>query len=47
MKIFTQGAIAAGLLALTACNQTPAENAADNIEAAAENEADALDFDGL
>ncbi len=44
MKILTQGAIAAGLLALTACGtNTPAENAAENIEAAADNQADYID----
>ena len=44
MKILKQGAIAAGLLALAACGgQTPAENAADNIEAASENQADLLE----
>ena len=41
MKIIYQAAVAAGLLALAACNNTPAEQAADNIEengeAAAEN----------
>lgn len=44
MKILTQGAIAAGLLTLTACGtNTPAENAAENIEAVADNQADYLD----
>lgn len=44
MKILKQGAIAAGLLGLAACGgQTPAENAADNIEAASENQADLLE----
>lgn len=44
MKIFTQGAIAAGLLTLTACgSNTPAENAAENIEAVADNQADYID----
>ena len=33
MKITTTIAIAVGLAALAACNQTPQENAADNIEA--------------
>ena len=41
MRILKQGAIAAGLFGLAACGgQTPAENAAENIEAAAENQAD-------
>ncbi len=44
MKILKQGAIAVGLLGLAACGgQTPAENVADNIEAASENQADILD----
>ena len=44
MRILTQGAIAAGLLALTACGtQTPAENAADNVESMAENQSDMLE----
>lgn len=34
---------AAGLAALAACNDTPAENAAENVEAAADNEADLLE----
>ena len=32
MKLIYQAAVAAGLLALAACNNTPAEQAADNIE---------------
>lgn len=45
MRIFTQGAIATALLALTACGstQTPAENAADNVAAMSENQADYLE----
>ena len=44
MRILTQGALAAGLLVLTACgSNTPAENAAENIEAVADNQADALE----
>ena len=45
MRILTQGAIAAGLLTLTACggSQTPAENAADNVSAVTENQADYLE----
>lgn len=44
MKILKQGAIAAGLMALAACGgQTPAENAADNVEAVSENQADLLE----
>ncbi|PVX29975.1 hypothetical protein DD559_12035 [Sphingomonas pokkalii] len=34
---------AAGLIALSACNNTPREQAADNIEANAENVADSYD----
>ena len=36
-------AMAAGLASLTACNSSPREQAADNIEAMTENRADALD----
>ena len=36
MKLIYQAAVAAGLLALAACNNTPAENAAENIEENAE-----------
>ena len=43
MKITTAMAVALGLAALTACNQSPRENAADNIEANAENVADNLE----
>ena len=41
-KIFVIGA-AAGLAALTACNSTPREQAAENIEAAADATADNLE----
>ena len=40
MKILTTLGLAVGLAALSACNQSPRENAADNIEANAENTAD-------
>ena len=43
MKILAQAAVAAGLLALGACTNTPAENAAQNVEMNAENTADVLD----
>ena len=36
MRLTTTLAVAAGLAALSACNQSPAENTADNIEANAE-----------
>jgi hypothetical protein len=42
-KILTALAVAAGLTALSACNQSPQEQAADNIEANAENIADNLE----
>lgn len=41
-KIFVLG-LAAGLASLTACNSTPREQAADNIEANAEATADNLE----
>jgi cell division septum initiation protein DivIVA len=40
MKLIYQAAVAAGLLSLAACNNTPAEQAADNIEDNAEAVAD-------
>jgi regulator of protease activity HflC (stomatin/prohibitin superfamily) len=43
MKITTTLAVAAGLAALTACNNNPQENKADNIEANAENSADLIE----
>ena len=43
MRIVALGAVAAGLVALAACNNTPAENKADAIEQNAENTADALE----
>jgi len=44
MKKLSLVIVAAGLMALAACNkQTPAENAIDNQAAALENQADALD----
>jgi hypothetical protein len=46
MKITTTLAAAAGLAALSACNNTPKENVADNIEANAENTADMIEANG-
>ncbi|MFL6800665.1 MAG: hypothetical protein ACJ8EQ_02720 [Sphingomicrobium sp.] len=46
MKIITTLATAAGLAALAACNNSPQENAADNIEANAENTADMIEANG-
>src|SRR5688572_23596342 len=43
MKITTTLAVAAGLAALAACNQSPQEQTADNIEANAEMTADNLE----
>ena len=44
MRILTSVAAAAGLLALAACgDNTPAENAAENVEAVTENQADMLE----
>jgi len=44
MKFLIQSAAAAGLLTLAACGgNTPAENAAENIRDATENQADYLD----
>lgn len=44
MKVLIQTAAAAGLLTLAACGgNTPAENAAENIREATENQADILD----
>ena len=42
-KISTALAVAAGVFALSACNQSPQEQAADNIEANAENTADMIE----
>ena len=44
-KISTAIAVAAGVFALSACNQSPQEQAADNIEANAENTADIIEFE--
>jgi protein involved in sex pheromone biosynthesis len=41
-KIFVIG-LAAGMLSLSACNSSPAEQAADNVEAVADNVADNLE----
>ncbi len=43
MKTVVTIAAAVGLCALSACNQSPAENAAENIEANAEMQADNLE----
>ena len=40
MRIIYQAAVAAGLLGLAACGDSPTEEAAENIEAAGENQAD-------
>ena len=37
---------AVGLLALAACNNTPAQNKAENVREAAENQADTLEATG-
>ena len=42
-KISAAFAVAVGVLALSACNQSPQEQAADNIEANAENTADIIE----
>jgi hypothetical protein len=41
--IIKAAAIGAGIIALSACNNTPADNAADNVQEAADNVADNLD----
>lgn len=43
MKISTAFAVALGAAALAACNQSPQEQAADNVEANAEMQADNLE----
>ena len=43
MKIITGLSVAVGLAALSACNQSPQEQKADNIEANAENVADNIE----
>jgi hypothetical protein len=43
MKKFVIAGLAAGLVSLTACNSTPREQAADNVEANAEAVADNLE----
>ena len=43
MKLSTTLAVAIGLTALAACNNTAKEQTADNIEANAENTADAIE----
>ena len=46
MKITMTIATAIGLAALAACNSSPKENKADNIEANAENTADMIEANG-
>ena len=46
MKITTTLAVAVGLAGLAACNQSPTENKADQIEANAENVADNMEAAG-
>ncbi len=46
MKITTTLAIALGVTALTACNNSAKEQVADNIEANAENTADMIEENG-
>jgi regulator of protease activity HflC (stomatin/prohibitin superfamily) len=46
MKIITTLVVATGLATLAACNQSPKENVADNIEANAENSADMIEANG-
>lgn len=47
MKLTTTTlAVAVGLAALAACNRTPQENAADQIEANTENAADMIESNG-
>lgn len=43
MRMIVKGAMVAGLMALGACNSAESEKAADNIEAVADNQADALE----
>ncbi len=43
MKTVVKSIALAGFVALAACGQTPAENAAENVEASADNAADAID----
>lgn len=43
MKGLATALAVTGLLALGACNRTPAENKADNVREATENQADAVD----
>jgi hypothetical protein len=43
MKFLVKAVTTAGILALAACNQSPTERAADNVEQAAENKADVLE----
>ena len=43
MKLFHIGIAVAGLAAMAACTNTPAENAAANARAAADNRADAIE----
>ncbi|HYG48598.1 MAG TPA: hypothetical protein VD846_11750 [Allosphingosinicella sp.] len=43
MRMIVRGAMVAGLMALGACNSSESEQAADNVEAVAGNQSDALD----
>ena len=43
MRMIVITAAVAGLASLAACNNTPREQAAENIEAAADNQSDALE----
>ena len=43
MRMIVKGAMVAGLMALGACNSSESEKAADNVEAVADNQADALE----
>ena len=43
MRMIVKGAMVAGLMALGACNSSESERAADNVEAVADNQADALE----
>ena len=43
MRMIVKGAMVAGLMALGACNSSESERAADNVEAVADNKADALE----
>jgi hypothetical protein len=46
MKLTTTLALAFGIAALAACNKSPQENAADQVEANTENTADMIEANG-